>query len=97
MSTTTQRRARRRWDIQQARKLRRRGVCPCSDHRIEHPGAHLPGCEWACDADAELASLPRCGAAANFWNDPTMPMHCDQPAGHAGAHTDESYNCEWTS
>lgn len=40
---------------------------------------------------------PRCAATANFYNDPTMPMACDQPAGHAGAHTDESYNCEWTS
>lgn len=43
------RRNRRRWGIQQGRKLRRRGACPCSDVRIEDPGPHLDSCEWARD------------------------------------------------
>lgn len=47
--TARQRRARRRWDIQQARKLRRRGICPCSDYRINDPGPHIDSCPWSND------------------------------------------------
>lgn len=50
------RRTRRRWDIQQGRKLRRRGVCPCGDPRIEDPGPHLATCPWGDDVRAACES-----------------------------------------
>ena len=41
------RRARLRWQMQRARRLRHHGVCPCGDDRIDQPGPHLAGCLWA--------------------------------------------------
>lgn len=50
MSTARQRRARRRADIQLIRRAVRKGVCPCSDFRIENPGpTHLTDCRFAVD------------------------------------------------
>lgn len=47
MGSARQRRARRRGDIQLARRAIRRGVCPCREPRIlEHRLPHLAGCRW---------------------------------------------------
>lgn len=52
-SRAKRRRARRRADIQLIRKLTRRGVCPCGDHRIDNPGPHLATCRWANEEEGE--------------------------------------------
>lgn len=46
-SRAKRRRTRRRADIQLARRAIRRGICPCSVHKIEDPGPdHLPTCRY---------------------------------------------------
>lgn len=54
-----------------------------------HGGALEGECSPAC------AAFEPCGARDFFYNDPAQPMTCDRPAGHAGNHADEDYNCEW--